>query len=111
MADEIDESFFLNLIGATSATISDAQGVGTITDDDTPPTISIGDRTVAEGDTGTTDAVFTVSLSSPSGLPVTVDYASADGTATDAGRLRGGERPAHFAPGDTSKTIYGARRG
>jgi hypothetical protein len=33
--DEIDESYFVNLSNASNASISDNQGVGTITDDDT----------------------------------------------------------------------------
>src|SRR5206468_359280 len=45
-------------------------------------TISINDVTVAEGNAGTTSAVFTVSLSVPSSQTVTVNYATADGTAT-----------------------------
>src|SRR5262249_31385259 len=39
------------------------------------PTASISDATVAEGDSGTAGAVFTVSLSGPSGRAVTVNYA------------------------------------
>jgi hypothetical protein len=46
-----------------------------------PPTISIGDVAVAEGQVGFTDAVFTVSLSHPSAVPVSVVYATSDGTA------------------------------
>ena len=45
-----------------NATIADAQGLGTITDDDAAPTLSIGDVTVTEGDSGTTTPTFTVSL-------------------------------------------------
>ena len=42
--DESDETFFLNLIGVTGATLADAQGVGTvIEDDDRPPTVTIDD--------------------------------------------------------------------
>jgi len=34
---EPDETFFVNLSGATNATLADAQGVGTILNDDLPP--------------------------------------------------------------------------
>ena len=37
---------------------------------------------VAEGNSGTTTAVFPVTLSGATRQPVTVDYATADGTAT-----------------------------
>jgi hypothetical protein len=47
-----------------------------------PPTLSINDVGVIEGDAGTTSAVFTVSLSFPTAQTVTVQYATADGTAT-----------------------------
>ena len=62
--------------------IADGQGTGTITDDDPPPTLTISDVTVTEGDTGTVAATFTVSLSPPSGRTVTVDYTTANGTAS-----------------------------
>ena len=82
--DEPDETFFVNLTVPVNATISDNQGIGTITDDDTAPALSIGDVTVTEGNSGTTNAVFTVTLAATSGLTVTVAYATADGTATTA---------------------------
>ena len=47
--------------------------------------ISINDVTVTEGNTGTINAVFTVTLSAASDQTVTVDCATADGTATTAG--------------------------
>jgi len=56
----------VNLSGALNATVADAQGVGTIVNDDTQPTISINDVTVQEGNSGTTSANFTVTLSNPS---------------------------------------------
>ena len=48
------------------------------------PALSVGDASVTEGNTGTTDATFTVTLSGPSTEPVTVDYATEDVTATGA---------------------------
>ena len=80
--DEVDETFAVNLADPVNATIADGQGLGTITDDDAPPTISVGDVTVTEGNSGTVAATFTVSLNVPSGRGVTVDYATANGTAT-----------------------------
>ena len=62
-----DETFNLNLTGAVDATIADALGVGTITDNDPAPPLSVDDVTVAEGNAGTIDATFTVSLDAASG--------------------------------------------
>src|SRR5262245_48625303 len=46
--------------------------------------LSIGDVTVTEGNAGTVNATFTVSVSNPNPATVTVDYATANGTATTA---------------------------
>ena len=85
LLDEIDETFFVNLTSPTNATILDGQGIGTITDDDDAPTISINDVTVTEGNAGTTSATFTISLSAASGQTVTVTAATANGTAVAPG--------------------------
>ena len=60
--DEANETYFVNLSNPTNATISDGQGLGTITDDDPPPSLSVDDVTVTEGNAGEVNATFTVSL-------------------------------------------------
>lgn len=105
--DEIDEGFFVNLSNAAHAVIDDGQGAGTIIDDDPPPTVSIDDVTVTEQNSGTTEAVFTVTLSGASGKVVEVDYATADGTALDGKdyEATGGPPPLRFEPGQTQQEI------
>ncbi|MEY2400307.1 MAG: hypothetical protein QOJ08_418, partial [Ilumatobacteraceae bacterium] len=100
------ETFFVNLSSPTNATIADAQGKGTITDDDQPPNISITDRSISEGNTGTKSATFTVSLSSVFGGTVTVSYGTADGTATaPSDYVAKAPTMLTFTPGQTSKSI------
>ena len=71
------ETFVVNLSAPNNATTADNQGTGTILDDDPPPSLSISDALVpAEGDMGTTTVTFTVSISTVSGLPVTVSFAT-----------------------------------
>ncbi|TAK99275.1 MAG: DUF11 domain-containing protein, partial [Verrucomicrobia bacterium] len=79
---EANELFTVNLSTATNASIADSQGIGSILNDDPMPTLSIGDVTLREGDIGTTNAVFAVTLSAASGLNVTANYATAAGSAT-----------------------------
>jgi len=79
--DEVNETYFVNLTNPTNATLGLAQGVGTIADDD-GPSMSIGNASVTEGNTGFTNAVFTVTLSAPSVQDITVNYASIGDTAT-----------------------------
>ena len=105
LLDEIDETYFVNLSNPTNVTISDNQGLGTITDDDLPPALSVNDVTVTEGDAGTVDATFTVSVDTPSGRTVTVDYATADGTAHAPGDYQSRDGTLTFAAGQTSRTI------
>jgi CSLREA domain-containing protein len=98
------ETFQVNLSNAGGATIADGQGIGTITDDDTA-TISIDDVAVAEGNSGTTPATFTVSLSTESASTVTVDWATEDGTATSPSDYEGNAGTVTFVPLDTSETV------
>ena len=103
--DEADEQFSVELSNASGASIDDDTGTGTITDDDDPPALTIVGDTVAEGDTGTTDATFTVTLNAPSGREVSVEHATADGTATEPVDYASENGTTTFAPGDTSKEI------
>jgi hypothetical protein len=79
---EGDETFFVNLGSPTNATLADSQGLGTILNDDPAPQLSIGDVQVVEGNSGTTNAVFPVTLSNPSSVAVSASWSTADGTAT-----------------------------
>src|SRR5262249_46076125 len=79
--NEINETFTVNLSNAVHGSITDAQGTGTIVNDDAVPALSINNVSVTEGNSGTISAVFTVTLSAVSGQTVTVDYATANGTA------------------------------
>lgn len=106
---EQNETYFVNLTSPTNATISDNQGLGTITNDDaTPPTptLFISDVTIAEGNSGTSVATFNVTLSPASGQTVTVDFATANDTATTAGNdYQSASGQLTFNPGDTSKPV------
>ena len=72
----------------------------------TLPTLSItGPTTVTEPSTGTVNANFTVSLSAASTTPVTVAYATADGTAHAGVDYTATTGTLTFAPGATQETI------
>ena len=103
--DEPNETFFVNLSNATNATIADNQGQGTITDDDATPAITINDVSVTEGNAGTVNANFTVTLSAASGQQVTVNYATADGSASAGSDYVTGSVTVTFAAGSTTQTI------
>jgi hypothetical protein len=81
---ELDEAFAVNLTSADTQNAAASAQV-TITNDDAAPTISIGNASTTEGNSGTTNANFTISLSAVSGLDTTVNFATSNGTATDAG--------------------------
>ncbi|HYZ18358.1 MAG TPA: Calx-beta domain-containing protein [Gaiellaceae bacterium] len=103
--DESNETFLVDLSGAVNATIADGQGIGTITDDDAPPTLSIDDVTVPEGSSGSTSATFTVRLNTASGQSLSVDYATADGSATAGSDYTAGNGTVAFVPGQTSRQV------
>jgi len=105
--NEIDETFVLDLRNSTNASIDDAQGQGTILNDDPLPALSIEDVSVTEGNTGAVEAIFSVTLSSQSGQTVTVNYAPADETATDnpGQDYEGDSGILNFAPGETDSEV------
>src|SRR6478672_8830677 len=102
---ENDEGFTLDLSSPVNASVLDAQGAGTITNDDALPSASIADVSVAEGSSGTTPAGFTVTLSNPSAFTSTVDWATSDGTATAGSDYTAGNGTVTFNPGETSKPV------
>jgi len=104
---EDNESFTLTLQEPTDAELNDERSTaeGVILNDDANY-IYISDVQIEEGNDGsTTDAVFTVSLSTPVNAPVTVDFATADGTATAGTDYSAVDGTLIFAPGETVQEI------
>ena len=70
-----------------------------------PLLLTVGDVAVHEGDAGPRAAVFTVALGARRDVPVSVDYATADGTATAGGDYTAKAGTLVFAPGVTSAHV------
>jgi Calx-beta domain/FG-GAP-like repeat len=100
---ESDEYFYVNLGGATNASVADSQGIGTILDDESR--VAITDVVRKEGRSGKTLFVFTVTLSAAYDVPVTVAYATADGTAKAGEDYVAKAGTLTFTPGQTTKRI------
>jgi hypothetical protein len=103
--DEPDEAFSLNLSDAVNAAIGDGTGVGTIVDDDAAAALSVADAETMEGDGGTGTLVFPVTLSAPSGFPVTVDFATANGTAAAPGDFTAAAGTLSFPAGTSQRSV------
>ncbi|NJC49813.1 UNVERIFIED_ORG: uncharacterized protein YhjY with autotransporter beta-barrel domain [Xanthomonas campestris] len=102
---EPNETFFVNVSNVTGASVGDGQGQGTIVNDDALPALSIDDVSVNEGNSGTTTATFTVSLSAASGQTVSVNYATANGTATAGSDYVARSGTLTFTPGTTAQGV------
>ena len=81
--DELAESFVVTLSNSSGPLIIDAEGIGTINDNDTAA-VSINSVSVTEGDAATTSAAFTLSLSTPYYQAFTLDWATTPGVTNPA---------------------------
>ena len=97
---EHDERFFVKLANVSGAAIAN-RGEGWIQNDDAMPALSVGDVTRPAA----TSLVFDVSLSAPSGIRTTVDFATSDGTATAPGDYTASSGTLIFEPGEMLRTI------
>lgn len=103
--DEANETFRLLLSAPANALITDNEGVCTVNDNDAPPSISVGNVPVTEGNSATT-ATFSIILSTASAQTVTVKYQTVNKTAV-AGRDYTAKplTTLTFAPFQTTKTV------
>ena len=69
------------------------------------PKVSVADASVAEGDSGTTQLTFTVTLDAASDEAVSVGYVTSNGTATAGVDYTAGNGTITFAPGVLSQQI------
>jgi large repetitive protein len=103
--DESHETFSVTLASAINATVTLGEGIGAIQDDDLEANVSIGDVSSTEEGTGTTSVTFTVALDRSSGKPISVTFASADGTATANEDYTPISGTLTFAPGTLTQTL------
>lgn len=87
--------------GSTSAPVT--QTVSSTTSG--PVTIVVDDVALTEGDSRTTPAIFTVSLSRASTAKISVRVETRSGTAVDPSDYRGLRTTVSFSPGETAKTV------
>lgn len=102
---ESNDTFFVNLSNAVNATIIRSQAVGTITNDDSLPGLTIANVSVLEGDDGDTSALFSLSLTAPSQKPSSVSYATSDGSATAGLDYVASSGRVTLLPGETNLTL------
>jgi len=104
MDEPEEEAFLVRLTNPQHATIDGENGVGIgiITDDDDPPSVTI-ESVSAEENEGSID--FTVSLSNPSSFPVQIEWSTSPGTATQDEDYTGQTATLEISPGETSGTF------
>jgi subtilisin family serine protease len=105
LRNEIDERFLVNLSNPAGAILADSQGAATIVDNDPLPVVSLSDATVSEGNAGTKNLAFTVTLSAASGKSVTVQYSTSDGTAAAGSDYTAKSGTLTFLPGAISQVV------
>ena len=108
---EGNDTFNVTISGISNADPGDLTAVGTITNDDTKPNLTINDPGIIEGPAGTQELTFTVTLNNPSGVDTGFDYATSDGTATAGSdylaESGSGNIPAGSTTGNFTITING----
>lgn len=101
---EKDERFFIHLSNPKNSGINDAQAVGTILNDD-GVSVHISDASILEPDQGEVTLLFPLTLAQPSSQTVTVNYATADGTAISNLDYQPSNGRISFPPGLLSQNL------
>jgi ELWxxDGT repeat protein len=102
---EPDEVFYVRLSHPNYGVLGKAEGQCTIISNDLQPTLTVADVTAGEGNAGTSNLTFTVTLSGWSGYTTTVDFATADGTATAGTDYQAQSGTLTIPAGATSGTV------
>jgi uncharacterized repeat protein (TIGR01451 family) len=92
-------------ISSTTTDPNTSNNASSVTTEIVPPALSIDDVMITEGDVGSTNAVFTVSLSGAGSGVITIDYLSSNGTATTSSDYQTVSGTLTFAPGQLTRSI------
>jgi hypothetical protein len=103
--DEKVETLKVRISNARYAPIHDSVGVVTITDDDDPPALAVNNASRTEGNAGTANMVFNLTLDAPSGKTVKVSYETDDRTATAPSDYLERFNTITFNPGVITRTV------
>lgn len=104
-------TFSVNLTNPVNSALSVSNAIGTIIDDDLPPVVWIYDTSVLEGDSGTRNANFPLTLSKPAVYDVTINYRTLDGTAVSPNDYVAQNSTVTFPAGSTNAFIAVAVNG
>ena len=96
------ETFALLLSDPTHAVLATAEATITLLSEEPPPTVNVAGGVVVDGEPF---ATFTVSLTAPVGFTITVDYATADGSAVAGVDYVPISGTLAFAPSQTSQQV------
>jgi hypothetical protein len=85
VVNELNETLSVTLSSPVNASLLRNRATGTIVNDDPLPKITIHDTSIVEGDSGTRYMEFELSLSGTSSRTISVNFATADGSALAPG--------------------------
>jgi hypothetical protein len=108
--DERDSILRAAQFATTHWSVGVPQANATIVDDDSL-VLTISDVSVREGESGTSNAQFTVTLSKPYHLPVSVEFSTGNGSALAGSDYTATNGTLTFAPGETTQTVSVALNG
>lgn len=102
---ELDEVFGLVLSNPVGAALEGLLPVLTIVNDDAIPQVSIGNARTEEGDSGTKDLVFPVTMTGLAGVDLDIVWATTNETARSPFDFTGGTGTVVIAAGTTSTEV------
>lgn len=104
---EGDETLSVTISQPSNASLgANTTAIGTIQDDETPVKVRVGSAQTSEGQIGESRVLsFPVSLSRSSSVPVSVTFASSNGSALAGSDYTAANGQLSFSPGQVSKTV------
>lgn len=105
LIDEPSRNFTVQLSNPTNATLNSASATVTIVDNDALPAVSIADAAVVEGNSGTANMVFIVTLANPSYATVQITCTTSNGAALSSSDYVSATTTVSFPAGTTNQTF------